>query len=179
MTAKGHVLLASAIGISGLLGIKHILPGLLPPPSSIPFVFAGIIFGSLLPDIDEERSYIGNKFKIVSVVIGAIVKHRTFTHYLILPALLVCIAFFTLKPYSLEQLLVYSISVGMILHDIGDMLTETGIRGFFYPLFPNTRITVLPRFMRFTTFSVTEYLFIGAVLVPLNIYLFLHLKELL
>lgn len=179
MTAKGHVLLASAIGMSGLLSIKHISPSLLPPPSSLPFVFGGIVLGSLLPDIDEERSYIGNKFKVFSIVFGALVKHRTFTHYLILPMLLAYIAFFTLKPHSLELLFVYAICTGMVLHDVGDMLTQTGIRGFFYPFFPNTRITVLPNFLRFTTFSVTEYLFIGIVLIPINIYLFFQIRELL
>ena len=179
MTAKGHVLLASAIGMSGLLSVKHILPGMLPPPSFLPFIFTGIILGSLLPDIDEDRSYIGNKFKVFSIVFGALVKHRTFTHYLFLPILLAYIAFFSFNQHSLEQLFTYSICVGMILHDVGDMLTQTGIRGFFYPFFPDTRIAILPSFLRFTTFSITEYLFIGIVLIPINIYLFFQIRELL
>ncbi|NCB48818.1 MAG: metal-dependent hydrolase [Clostridia bacterium] len=177
MTAKGHVLLSSSLTLGGVLIANHLGYSLPSSPMVLLTLGVGIMFGTLLPDIDEDNSYIGQKFKMFSVVFSAFVKHRTFTHYLLLPLVLFTFAFFMMEQSSLSQLLIYAIAFGMINHDIGDMLTNGGIKGFFFPLFPNTRIAILPSFLRFDTFSLVEHFFIIFFLIPINSYfVFLLLK---
>ena len=176
MTAKGHVLLASALTLGGAVYLKSHYPIYLPSSiSSIGAILGGIYLGSLLPDIEEPESYIGNKFKLFSIVIASMIKHRTLTHYLITPLLVFSLSLFLLVPYSFAQLFCVGIALGMLMHDIGDMLTNGGIRGFFFPFFPNTRIAILPSFLRFETFGFVEYLFILGVLLPANIYFLFQL----
>ncbi|AHJ12972.1 putative membrane protein [Sulfurospirillum multivorans DSM 12446] len=175
MTAKGHMLLASTITFGALTYVKQHYP-IYSPSSlvSVVIILSGIIVGSIFPDIDEDESYIGNKLKLFSVVISSLFKHRTFTHYLITPILCLTLTYFFVEPHSYTQLFFYSFSIGILMHDLGDMLTNGGIRGFFFPLFPNTRIALLPSFLRFGTFSLTEYVFIGLILFPSHTYLVLH-----
>lgn len=170
MTAKGHVLLSSVISMGMALSINHFGYSLPSSIDALITISVGILLGTLLPDIDEDNSYIGQKFKMFSVVFSAFIKHRTFTHYLIVPLVLFIFAFFTLEKLSLSQLFIYSIAFGMINHDLGDMLTNGGIKGFFFPLFPRARIAILPSFLRFDTFSITEYFLITFFLIPLNVY---------
>lgn len=175
MTAKGHMLLASTLSFGALTYAKQHYP-LFAPSSLIPLavIIGGVISGSIFPDIDEDESYIGNKLKLFSIVVSSIFKHRTFTHYLITPVLCLLLTYYFIEPLSYTQLFFYAFSAGILMHDLGDMLTNGGIRGFFFPLFPNTRIALLPSFLRFSTFSLTEYVFIGLILFPTNTYLVLH-----
>lgn len=176
MTAKGHILLASALTMGGAVYLKNHYPIYLPSSlSSIIAILGGIYLGALLPDIEEPESYIGNKFKLFSIVFASFIKHRTLTHYLITPTLIIALAFYVLTPYSFSQLFFYALAIGMVMHDIGDMLTNGGIRGFFFPFFPNTRIALLPSFLRLETFGFIEHLFIRVVLIPLNAYFIFQL----
>ncbi|NBK99600.1 MAG: hypothetical protein EOM50_16605 [Erysipelotrichia bacterium] len=175
MTAKGHMLLASTLTFGALTFAKEHYPHYAPSSLiSLSVILCGILVGSLFPDIDEDESYIGNKLKLFSIVIASIFKHRTFTHYLITPIIGLLLTYFFVESATYTQLFFYAFSIGILMHDLGDMLTNGGIRGFFFPLFPNTRITLLPSFLRFSTFSLTEYVFIGLVLFPSNMYLILH-----
>jgi len=100
-------------------------------------VLAGVAVGSLLPDIDEPESYIGQRTRGVSDLIKLIFGHRGFTHSL-LAALL---AFF---PYIIMQypnllgieipallLLLkpffYGTGMGYMLHIAGDMFSKSGV----------------------------------------------------
>jgi inner membrane protein len=46
------------------------------------------------------------------------------------------------------------------MHDIGDMLTKGGIKGFFYPFMKNKTIRILPQHKAFYTNSITEYIIV-------------------
>lgn len=171
MTAKGHLLLASALTLGGAVYIKSHYPAYIPSSiSSITSIIGGIYLGALLPDIEEPESYIGNKFKLFSIVFSSFIKHRTLTHYLITPLLIIALSLYVFAPYSFSQLFCLSLAIGMLMHDIGDMLSNGGIRGFFFPFLPNTRIALLPSFLRFETFGFVEHIFIWGVLLPLNVY---------
>ncbi|WP_457749123.1 metal-dependent hydrolase [Sulfurimonas sp.] len=178
MTAKGHMALSSAITLGGYDYIFTQYTGNIDATTLLPYsiIFYGVsLVGSLLPDIDEENSYIGHKLIAFSVVFSTIFKHRTFTHYLLTPLLLVLVSLFVKDITTTIVLL--ALAWGMFLHDCGDMLTKGGIKGFFFPLFANTRVVLLPEFLRFRTFSFTEYVFIYFVLLPLNLYLLYSLYE--
>lgn len=158
MTAKGHVTLAS---VGALLTVKYVFLTHHYPTDDYELLvifYASVIFGSLFPDIDESGSYIGRKFLAISIVTSSFMKHRTFTHYLIFPALVFYSSFFV--DVLWQQYLIYGLALGILLHDAGDMLTKGGINGFFFPFFPKTKIALLPRVLRFYTGSVTEYIFI-------------------
>ena len=171
MTAKGHMLLASTLSFGGLCYVKAHYPIYLPSSYiTLAIAYIGVIIGSILPDIDEENSYISRRLTLFSVLISTIFKHRGTTHYLLTPIILFVSAYFLIESDTLIKLFVFSLCLGILMHDLGDMLTNGGIRGFFFPLFPNTRIALLPSFLRFDTFSLVEYFFIGLVLFPLNAY---------
>jgi len=172
MTAKGHVALASAVTLSYFY-VDNVSITTLPYFEY--FLFA-ILFGSLFPDIDEPESYIGNKLKVISIVMSSIFKHRTFTHYLIFPLVLALIAFFYIDN-TFNKVTILGFAIGILLHDIGDMLTKGGIKGFSWPIFPNTRIALLPYFLRFKTFSIEESVLIYLGLIPLNVFLVFYLSK--
>jgi len=150
MTAKGHVLLAINLAIQPVMYIYH--------THSINIAllsFFVVVAASLLPDIDEPKSYIGHKFWFFAHFLKLLgVKHRTLTHWLITPLILVLIGANLNNAYF--QFTLFSVAFGMLAHDVGDMLTKGGIHGFFFPLFPNSKIVLLPNFLLFETFSVAE-----------------------
>ena len=168
MTAKGHVVLASALAYIPITylsnnGYEVIL---------IAISYFSMLFGSLLPDIDEPKSYIGDKFNFLAQFLQLFgLKHRTVTHWLITPILIVLIGYQI--PYEIFSLIVIFIGFGVLAHDIGDLITKGGIVGFLYPVFSKKRIVLLPYFLRFETFSVTELFFILSLWF-LNIYLYLE-----
>jgi len=151
MTAKGHVVLAvTPLSLVYGLGIlQH------------PFVLFSVIVGSLLPDIDESGSYIGRKLFFVSGIFKDLgIAHRGFTHFLIIPVSLMLISYLVMDGGWL-----FWLAFGILMHDLGDMLTKSGIESFFYPLFEGKRVGLLPKRYRFKTFSFTEKVVIFILLV--------------
>jgi len=149
MTAKGHIALAllPAIPIASFLNTQEQI------------VFLGAVgFGSLLPDIDEPNSFIGRRLGFVSIPLKILgVKHRTFTHYLIFPFF---IFIFSLFLSRIWQIAGFGVALGILMHDIGDMMTKGGIKGFLYPFFKNRTFRILPKKFAFYTNSFTEYIII-------------------
>lgn len=162
MTARGHMLLSIpiAIAIDKVLHVNFF--GNYNDMIFNMIFFTSVIVGSLLPDIDEPESYIGRRFPIFSYafsIFGALtptkfIEHRGFTHMLFVP--LIIIYFSYVNDDLMIKALLYGLSIGIFAHDCGDMLTKGGIRGFFFPLFPRTRIGLLPVGLRFITDSITE-----------------------
>ena len=159
MTAKGHLALAllPAIPIAANLNSQEQM------------IFLGAVgFGALLPDIDEPNSYIGRRFEFISIPLKILgIKHRTFTHYLIFPLMVFLISLFLSGIYQLAG---FGLALGILMHDIGDMLTKGGIKGFFYPFLKEKTIRLLPKEFAFYTNSVTEYVIV-AILYLVDFYL--------
>lgn len=84
------------------------------------------ILGSLLPDIDHPKSFIGNKIPILPSILYSTVGHRTITHSLVF-ALVVGIlaAMFNIW-------IGIGLAVGILSHIILDMLTPMGV-AYLYP----------------------------------------------
>lgn len=162
MTAKGHVLLATPIiaGTMLVTGLKN--------DSAILFLAAGFL-GSLLPDIDEPNSFIGQRTLFFSHFLSLFVKHRGITHFAIFPMLLML--FSAIFSSGLVQIALFGVSVGWLAHLVGDLLTKGGIRGFFYPFYRHKTIGLLPRFLRFYTGSIREYLLM-LPLAAINVWIF-------
>lgn len=169
MTVKGHVLVASALAY---VPIDYIINNYSLLDTVI--VYVSIIFGSILPDIDEPNSYIGNKSIFLSPFLKVLgLKHRTLTHWLITPFLVLLIGYLLNNSFSIYM---YALAFGILAHDIGDLLTKGGIKGFLFPFFPKVRISLLPRVLRIETFSLTE-MFFNFSLLLLNGFLYVKLME--
>ncbi len=166
MTAKGHILLSSALAYLPILEIQKSFG------VDIAFLsFSIIIFGSILPDIDEPNSYIGRKFPILSwILILFGLKHRGLTHILIVPIVITAFALYAVDS-EIITITLLSLAFGILTHDVGDSITTGGINGFFYPLFPAKKFVLLPGFLRFQTFSIFEY-FLVSLLFVLNLILY-------
>lgn len=182
MTAKGHMTLASASTIALMDTALYFHGGeifqMIDKRYFIEYVsifYFFVIFGSLLPDIDESKSYIGRRLSGIAIIMSSIFKHRTFTHYLILPVSIFISSFFV---ESIEaKIAIYGLAFGVLMHDAGDMLTKGGINGFFFPFFPTTKIALLPRIFRFYTNSVTEYLVILVLIIANIVFVYVGIKE--
>ena len=161
MTAKGHLALSllAAIPTSSLLeGYNN------------KFIFLiAVVFGSLLPDVDEPNSYIGRRFSFISYPLKFLgIKHRTITHYLIFPLFIFLISFFLEGIY---KLIAVGIAFGVLMHDVGDLLTKSGIKCFFYPFLKDKTIRLLPKKFAFYTNSITEHIIVS-ILFLVDAYLY-------
>lgn len=165
MTYKTHV----AFSFTPVLAVQVLF--------NVGFSFVEAVFliavavGSLLPDLDEEGSYIGKKFPVVSFVYAFFgIRHRGLTHYALFLFALTVIGMASIALLDIEKIsmfFIFGLIFGYLMHLLGDMLTKGGIDNFFYP-FSTTKAVLLPRGLRFYTGSNEElYFFIGAVLVNL------------
>ena len=156
MTVKGHTTLASFLLIT--IGTYNNIP-----LDTFTIFYSSGLLGSLLPDIDEQGSYIGRRAKTLSFFISSIFSHRTFTHYLIFPVLIFLCGFYFLE--GALKIFVIGLAIGVLLHDFGDMLTKGGIVGFFWPILAKTRVALLPKPLRFYTGSLQELILVISFLI--------------
>jgi len=171
MTAKGHIALATTPALIIADGLK----------SELYILFLGFVFiGALLPDIDEPKSFIGKRLGFLSIPLKLLgIEHRTFTHYLIFPFILLLIASFITNSYI--QIAILGLSFGVLMHDVGDMLTKGGIKGFLYPFYRDKTFRLLPKKMTFYTNSIIEHIIIF-ILILIDIFILikvLNIYELL
>lgn len=129
-----------------------------------------VILGSLFPDIDEPKSFIGRKLPLLSRIVSLNFSHRGFTHFAAFP--LIFLALGICLPRDLAAC-AFSFALGIFLHQIGDMLTVSGIPHYFFPI-SRARAVLLPQFLRFRTGSVREKAIFTLILVPLNAVLIAH-----
>jgi len=119
-----------------MLWYTHLAFGFLFGLLSLPFVARGsiwvffvfVLFGSLLPDIDEPNSKIGSKVTPVSRLIKAIFGHRGVVHT-IWGMVLFCGLFW----YFVNKTYGTAMAVGFFSHLFADGLTKMGIN-FLHPV---------------------------------------------
>src|SRR3989344_8224130 len=97
------------------------------PEISTPIFLVFILFGSILPDIDEPKSRISRWSGIFGKIIGLLSKHRGFFHSLLFIALL-----YLVLNYFFGHYYGLAVVLGFLAHIIGDGLTPMGIN-LFYP----------------------------------------------
>lgn len=114
------------------------------------------LFFSIFPDIDESRSRIGRKNKIISRIVSFIFGHRGIFHTIYIPLIL----FFILNIINFE--IAFASVIGYFSHLILDSLTKNGIKPF-YPII-SKKVNGF-----FKTNSIVEKLFFLALILA-NIY---------
>ena len=124
-----------------------------------------VAIASLLPDVDEPGSFMGRKLWFLAwpiKILGKFIpmlRHRAATHYIIIPMSLAIFASLS------NNLIIVAVAIGWFAHTIGDMLTVSGIKGYFYPMFPSSRIRLLPEHIAFKTGGIAEQLLIVGLTV--------------
>jgi inner membrane protein len=129
MMAGSHVL----IGAATWLYIAHDLGLPLLDPAALGLAVAG----SLSPDIDHPKSWVGRRVKFISVPISKIFGHRGITHSIV--AVAVCIACLRWDGQQWHHTLPFVI--GYASHLAADLITPAGLclawplrRTFAFPL---------------------------------------------
>lgn len=148
MTFLGHLALGAAVA-TAFIKVFPLSSDTLP-------LLIGYGLGLLLPDIDEPGSYIGKRLYFVSRMLKELgIEHRRITHNFFLALSFVAIGLI-LGEYGIFLL---GVGIGALVHDLGDMFTKGGIRGFFAPVHKGTA-RILPKRICFYTGSAAEYVLI-------------------
>ena len=174
MTYKTHVVFAVTLALpigyfQQYFGIDFML------------FLSSVVFGSLLPDLDEEGSYIGRKIPIASFLLKIFgVKHRGITHRLIFVFILGAIFYsiYYVYQYVILVPILYGLLLGYLFHLFGDMLTKGGIENFYFPI-SSKKGVLLPRWLRFYTGSIEELMVFSLLIAILAIEFPIFLGEVL
>jgi len=113
--------------------------------------FLAVLVGTLLPDIDHPKSWVGKRAKMLSYPIILIFGHRGITHSLLIVGALFYTAF------ALDSWLLNWFAIGYVGHLIGDYLTDSGIP-LFYPYKRNFRFVLVG-----STGGISEHLMVFLV----------------
>lgn len=92
-------------------------------PVELAFILLSFTLGSLLPDIDSEKSTIGRYVRPIS----GIIPHRTITHTIWVVLFILALGFY------FKSVIVLALGVGYVLHIIEDAFSRQGIC-WFYPV---------------------------------------------
>ena len=116
MMAGSHV----ALGVAAWFAAAP----LMDLPAMDPICLGLAVAGSLLPDIDHPKSWVGRRIHPLSDFIAAIVSHRGATH----SALAAAACWWFLFHDNVPRVTVAPILVGYLSHLAGDLLTPRGLR---------------------------------------------------
>lgn len=89
-----------------------------------PFTIAAAVLGSLFPDIDHPKSWLGRRLWLISAPLSALIGHRGLTHSLIA---VIGLAALLLFAYNTHHSIVLALCVGYLTHKAGDFVTNSGI----------------------------------------------------
>lgn len=115
-TVGGIVIGVGTICLSVKVGLE---PSILP-------IMAGSVIGSLLPDIDHPKSFLGRWVRPISNILYSTVGHRTFTHSFLFISLIGFLA------SHFDLWLGIGVAVGVFSHILLDMTSRAGV-AFLYP----------------------------------------------
>ncbi len=116
MMAKSHVVVGGAAWIS-------VAPLLHANPLD-PILLSLTLAGSLLPDIDHPKSWLGRRMRPLSTGISRLLGHRGVTH----SALAVVALMLVLQYAGYRRLAVWGVVIGYLSHLGADLLTPAGLR---------------------------------------------------
>jgi len=142
------------------------------------FFFLIIIFSSLFPDIDEEKSTI-SKIMPGSIFIHKFFKHRGFTHN-ILGLSLFTYLFYIFNIYvvglNINDSIFFSLSffLGYLIHLFGDLVTYAGIYNFFIFDKKIWRLNILNNFKVGSIYEMKIYLITLIIQLIVFIVIFLN-----
>jgi inner membrane protein len=116
MMARSHVIVGLATWIVAA-PILHVA-------SFDPLYLGLVVAGSLLPDIDHPKSWVGRRTRPISTAIASVFSHRGITHSAIAVIALVAL----LRHAGYRGGGVSALVIGYLSHLAADMLTPQGLR---------------------------------------------------
>jgi inner membrane protein len=116
MMARSHVIVGLATWIAAA-------PVLHLPPLD-PIYLSLVVLGSLLPDIDHPKSWVGRRTRPISTAIASTFSHRGITHSAIAVVGLTAL----LLHAGYRRAGVSALVIGYLSHLAADMLTPRGLR---------------------------------------------------
>lgn len=97
---------------------------------------AGLVLGSLFPDIDIATSYLSNKIKLVSFFTSKLFKHRGYTHSIVGAVSMSMLMYLILGSFDIShssvRMFSTAFSIGIISHIMLDLMTYSGVE-LLYP----------------------------------------------
>lgn len=101
----------------------HLLGDALPATVSLeaPAAVAGLLIGSVLPDIDETRSWLGRRIPVLSTLVKMLFGHRGLTHSGLVLLLM------GVGMMSVQSEFFQALFIGVILHIAADFFSAGGI----------------------------------------------------
>lgn len=129
MLARTHVLCGSAF----IVGASALQPFELLSFQGL-WAFCGVFLGSLLPDLDHPKSYLGRRFFGLSLLVSKF-EHRGFTHSLLFCSGCVfsLILATKLNYLPIPMPFIQGLFLGLLSHMACDILTNRGIK-LFWPM---------------------------------------------
>lgn len=120
-----------------------------------------LVLGSLLPDIDHPKSFIGKHNQLVSQVTNKTLGHRGATHSLVVAFGIYFIFLFIAKKYfsASAMLTPFWTLVGYLLHLVEDSFSKNGIH-WFWPLSKKKK-SRRKKVFYYRTGQLSEYLVLG------------------
>ncbi|MBT3720506.1 metal-dependent hydrolase [archaeon] len=150
------------------------------------FIFTLMFFswlGSFVPDLDHEGSYISKRLKLISFFTKYL-KHRGSTHSFIVAGLVSFILYFSFMYFELfglrEETYIYFLAFwfGWASHLLSDMLTTSGLKHMFFPLFSTEKgKTIIPKIFTINTNSAQEFAIYLFPLICFNIFFVFYLID--
>ena len=169
MTGKTHLLTGVCAGVltaASIASDNAIMFGL---------TITATCMGSIIPDIDNEKSMVGSNIKILSKLINKISGHRGFTHAPLLLAVFFIAMYYVMKHYQFEYYMpvLYGYTIGYTSHLLLDMLTKNGIPLLYPFLKKRTHI------FNIKSGGIAEFLILCGLLVIIiaSLFLFLCIKN--
>lgn len=101
-----------------------------------PVFITATLFGSILPDIDHTKSWIGKSFYPVAKYLSVNYGHRTITHSVFFLAAICIISLFVERNFREDYSITIILFFSVFSHFIFDMVTLQGIP-LFYPFYKN------------------------------------------
>lgn len=128
-----------------------------------------LVCGSVLPDIDHPKSFIGKRNQVVSKVTNKTLGHRGATHSLIVALGIYLLALFLAHTYLSQkaEFVPFWLLCGYLLHLCEDSFSKNSIR-WFWP-FSKVKRSSRKRVLYYRTGTVSEYLILGFMLCLLLI----------
>jgi inner membrane protein len=171
MIYKTHVIFAESIAFSpfilekiGILDSKYNIWNNYTTSELLIFMTI-LAVSALLPDLDEEKSWLSKKIPFISFFTGQL-QHRGLTHYLITPIIIYLIG---MQFISTENIIILQVVVlGWFLHILGDSFTKSAIPNGWFPL--KKTFTLIPKAFRFKTYGTVEMIFLLPTLTIIYFY---------
>lgn len=120
MTGKVHTICGVSAAVAAAICYPSL--GILSATVYPAIGIVAAIPGSLLPDIDIERSKLGSKHKWLSKHLT----HRGITHTLLVP-LIIAGLFFLLQAVPVVPSLIFGFEIGYLAHIFADMFNKKGV----------------------------------------------------